>query len=126
MTAEITGIYAAALAVLFVLLSARVIMFRRANKVSLGDGGDEVLLARVRAQGNFTEYAPFGVLLILIAELQGTPGVWLHFCGALLLVGRIMHGVNFSFGLRKMVLRVGGMVLTLTSLIIGAILALPL
>ena len=39
---------------------------------------------------------------------------------------RIMHGVNFSFGLRKMILRVGGMVLTLTSLIIGAILALPL
>ena len=126
MTAEITGIYAAALAVLFVLLSARVIMFRRANKVSLGDGGDEVLLARVRAQGNFAEYAPFGLLLILIAELQGTSPFWLHLCGGLLLVGRIMHGVNFSFGLRKMILRVGGMVLTLTSLIIGAILALPL
>ena len=126
MTADITGIYAAALAALFVLLSARVIMFRRANKVSLGDGGDEVLLARVRAQGNFAEYAPFGVLLILIAELQGTQGLWLHLCGGLLLIGRLMHGVNFSFGLRKMVLRVGGMVLTLTSLIIGAVLALPL
>ena len=126
MTADITGLYAAALAFLFVVLSTRVIMFRRANKVSLGDGGDEVLLARVRAQGNFAEYAPFGLLLILIAELQGTSPFWLHLCGGLLLVGRIMHGVNFSFSLRKMVLRVGGMVLTLTSLIIGAILALPL
>ena len=126
MTADITGLYAAPLAVLFVVLSARVIMFRRANKVSLGDGGDEVLLARVRAQGNFAEYAPFGLLLILIAELQGTSGLWLHLCGGLLLIGRILHGVNFSFGLRKPVLRVGGMVLTLTSLIIGAILALPL
>ena len=126
MTADITGLYAGALAGLFILLSARVIMFRRANKVSLGDGGDEVLLARVRAQGNFAEYAPFGLLLILIAELQGTSPFWLHLCGGLLLVGRIMHGVNFSFGLRKMILRVGGMVLTLTSLIIGAILALPL
>ena len=126
MTADITGLYAGALAGLFILLSARVIMFRRANKVSLGDGGDEVLLARVRAQGNFAEYAPFGLLLILIAELQGTSPFWLHLCGGLLLVGRIMQGVNFSFGLRKMILRVGGMVLTLTSLIIGAILALPL
>ena len=66
------------------------------------------------------------MLLILLAELQGTPGPWLHLCGGLLLVGRIMHGVNFSFGLRKVVLRVGGMVLTLTSLIIAAIFALPL
>ena len=106
MTADITGLYAAALAFLFVVLSTRVIMFRRANKVSLGDGGDEVLLARVRAQGNFAEYAPFGLLLILIAELQGTSPFWLHLCGGLLLVGRIMQGVNFSFGLRKMAGRI--------------------
>ncbi len=126
MTADITGLYAAALALLFVVLSARVITVRRANKVSLGDGGDADLVARVRAQGNFAEYAPLGIVLILIAELQATPAVWLHLCGALLLAGRLMHGVNFSFGLRIMVLRVGGMFLTLTSLIIGAVLALPL
>jgi uncharacterized protein len=126
MMATITGLYGAALAVLFVVLSARVILFRRANKVSLGDGGDPDLLGRIRAQGNFAEYAPFGLLLILIAELQGSPALWLHLCGLLLLTGRMMHGVNFSFGLRKMALRVGGMVLTLTALILAAILALPL
>ena len=126
MTADITGFYAGILACLFVVLSTRVILFRRANKVSLGHGGDQVLQALVRAQGNFAEYAPFGLLLILIAELQGTQGFWLHLCGGLLLAGRIMHGVNFSFGLRKMVLRVGGMLLTVASLIIGAVLALPL
>lgn len=126
MTAEVTGLYAAALASLFIVLSGRVIVFRRTNRVSLGDGGDPDLLSRVRAQGNFVEYAPLGLMLILIAELQGTPVFWLHLSGALLLIGRVIHGVNFSFGLRKMPLRVGGMVLTLTSLTIGAILALPL
>ena len=75
MTADITGLYAAALALLFVVLSARVITVRRANKVSLGDGGDADLLARVRAQGNFAEYAPLGIVLILIAELQATPEI---------------------------------------------------
>ena len=41
-------------------------------------------------------------------------------------MGRLAHGLNFSFGLRKMVLRVGGMVLTLAALLLGALLALPL
>ena len=125
MTAAITGLYAAFLAVLFIVLSARVITYRRGNSISLGDGGDGILLARVRAQGNFVEYAPFGLLLILIAEAQGTAPFWLHLCGAQLLIGRVLHGVNFSFGIRNMLLRVGGMVFTLTALGLGAVLCLP-
>ena len=126
MTAAITGLYAAALAVLFLVLSVRVIVYRRGNSISLGDGGDAVLLARIRAQGNFVEYAPFGLLLLLIAEAQGTAPFWLHLCGGLLLMGRVMHGVNFSFAIRNMLLRVGGMVLTLTSLALGAVLSMPI
>ena len=125
MNAAITGLYAALLAGLFIVLSARVIAYRRGNSISLGDGGDGVLLARVRAQGNFAEYASFGVLLMLIAEAQGTAPFWLHLCGAQLLIGRLLHSVNFSFGIRNMGLRVGGMVLTLTALGLGAVLCLP-
>lgn len=125
MNAVITGFYAALLAGLFLILSARVITYRRSNSISLGDGGDGVLLARVRAQGNFVEYAPFGLLLMLIAEAQGTAPFWLHLCGAQLLIGRVLHGVNFSFGIRNVVLRFGGMVLTLTALGLGAVLCLP-
>lgn len=126
MTAAITGLYAAALAVLFLVLSARVIVYRRGNSISLGDAGDAVLLARIRAQGNFVEYAPFGVLLLLIAEVQGTAPIWLHLCGGLMLIGRVLHGVNFSFGIRNMMLRLGGMVLTLIALGLGAALCLPI
>ena len=60
MTLAITGSYAAALTLLFVVLSARVIVHRRGKKVSLGDGGDPVLVQKIRAQGNFAEYAPLG------------------------------------------------------------------
>ena len=126
MTAAITGFYAAPLAVLFIVLSARVITYRRGNAISLGDGGDQVMLARMRAQGNFAEYAPFGLLLMLIAEAQGGDPFWLHVCGLLLLTGRVLHGINFSFGIRNMGLRVGGMVLTLTALGIAAVLCVPL
>ena len=126
MTAAITGLYAAALAVLFLVLSARVIVYRRGNSISLGDAGDAVLLARIRAQGNFVEYAPFGVLLLLIAEVQGTAPIWLHLCGGLMLIGRVLHGVNFSCGIRNMMLRLGGMLLTLIALGLGAALCLPI
>jgi uncharacterized protein len=84
------------------------------------------MTARVRAQGNFAEYAPLGLILLAIAELQGTGAIWLHLCGILLLAGRMLHGVNFSFGLRQPALRIGGMVLTLLALGLGALLCLPL
>jgi uncharacterized protein len=70
---HVTGLYAVMLAVLFFVLSARVILYRRANKIGLGDGNDPVLQQRIRAQGNFSEYAPFGIVLMLVAEAQGSP-----------------------------------------------------
>jgi uncharacterized protein len=123
---HVTGLYAVMLAVLFLVLSLRVVVYRRGNKISLGDGNDPILQLRIRAQGNFSEYAPFGLVLMLIAEAQGTPDIWLHICGSLLVIGRVMHGANFTFGLRQMPLRVGGMVLTFLSLGLGALMALPL
>ena len=122
---EITGLYAAALTALYLVLSARVIIFRRTNRVSLGDGSDDELLRRMRAHGNFSEYAPLGLVLLGIADLQGRPAGFLHLVGVMLLAGRLMHGFNFSFALKSMLLRTGGMALTLTSLGLGAVLVLP-
>jgi uncharacterized protein len=125
MMLAITGSYAAALTVLFLLLSARVIAFRRQNRISLGDGDDPEMLRRIRAQGNFAEYATLGIVLLGIAELQGEANHWLYGMGALLLAGRLAHGLNFTFAWKSPVLRTGGMVLTLTSLGLGAFLVLP-
>ncbi len=122
----ITGLYAACLTALYLLLTARVVMYRGAANIAIGTGNDKVMEARVRAHGNFAEFAPLGLILLAIAEAQGSGAVWLHLCGGLLLAGRVLHGVNFSYGLKQMPLRVGGMILTITSLVLGAILALPL
>ncbi len=125
MMLAITGTYAAALTGLYLLLSARVILFRREHRINLGDGNDPEMLRRIRAHANFAEYAPLGIVLLAIAELQGEASLWLHLLGLMLLVGRLLHGVNFTFALKSMQMRVGGMVLTLLALALGAGLALP-
>ena len=115
----ITPIYAAALTLLMITLSARVIAYRRAHKISLGDQGDKGLLKRMRAQANFTEYAPMGVVLMGLIELQSGPALILHVVGGLLLVGRVIHAVGFSARPPIMALRVWGMLLTFASYLVA-------
>lgn len=119
-TVTVTSLYAAVLALFFVFLSLRVIRQRRTNHIGFGDGGNPPLLRAMRAHGNFAEYAPFALLLMLVAELQGS-AVWsLHVLGLLLLVGRILHAIGVSRDPGWMPGRVVGMVLTFFALIFGA------
>lgn len=118
---QITAFHAALLALLYLLLSARVILYRRARGLSLGDEGDRVLLQRIRAQGNFAEYAPFGLLLLALTESQGAPALALHGLGLMLLAGRALHAWAFSRTPIPMAGRVGGMALTLTMIGVTAL-----
>lgn len=117
----ITPIYAALIAAVFILLSARVITYRRAHSLTLGDGGDPALLTRMRAQANCAEYAPLGLLLLLLLELQGAPMLALHLLGLMLLIGRIAHAVGFSDRNPNIGLRILGIALTLTMLGLSAL-----
>ncbi len=117
----ITPVYAALATLLFVFLSFRVIGMRRGEKISLGDGSNKEMGKRIRVHGNFAEYAPLALLLMLMAELQ-TAAAWsLHLVGATLLIGRILHAYAISQTPQVMNLRVAGMVLTFVSLISGAL-----
>tara|TARA_Y100000588_G_scaffold203641_1_gene217454 strand:+ start:56 stop:445 length:390 start_codon:yes stop_codon:yes gene_type:complete len=119
MAIPITAVTAALLGLVFVVLSIRVIRLRRENSVSLGDGGNEALQRAIRGHGNCAEYAPVGILLLLIAELQGANATWLLIVAAALLLGRAAHGYAFGFTTNNPPLRVSGMILTF-----GAILSL--
>jgi len=92
----ITSIYAGLLAIWFVLLSYRVVQ-QRGHGVSLGDGGDQVLLHRIRAHGNFAEYVPIILIMLGMLELGGAKPWLLHALGATLLAARLLHGVALSF-----------------------------
>jgi uncharacterized protein len=59
--------------------------------VSFGDGGNALLLQRIRQHGNCAEWSAIMLILMILAEGMGTPAMWLHISGVLLLVGRIAH-----------------------------------
>lgn len=120
----VTPIYSAILALLFLALSMRVITYRIDHRVSLGDNGDKSLLKRMRAQANCAEYAPIGLVLLLVVELQGQSALWLHGLGATLTIGRILHAWGFSASPPMFLLRRLGMVLTITHILLAAILLL--
>lgn len=117
----VTPIYAGILGLLFMVLSLRVIGRRRALDVSLGDGGDRILLRRRRAHANFAEYVPIVLLLMTLAELRSS-SIWLlHGVGLCLLLGRILHALGVSSEPEWLALRGAGMILTLTALAVAAV-----
>lgn len=117
---SITSFYAALVALVFLILSARVILYRNRNRLSLGDEGDRELLKRIRAQGNCAEYAPIGLILLALTEVQGAPALAVHALGFTFLAGRAIHGWGFSRSHSALRPRVLGMVLTLIMIGVAA------
>jgi uncharacterized membrane protein YecN with MAPEG domain len=114
---QITPIYAGLLALLLLALSYNVVLGRRLHKVSVGDGAEKDLIKRMRTQSNWVEYAPIGIVLLALAELQGVSPIWLHVAGLALLVGRFSHAYGFSRKPQIVPLRKLGMYLTFGSIL---------
>ena len=98
MAFQITALYALPLAVLGLILWFRVTAMRARLKVSIGDAGNPALHERVRQHGNFMEWAPWMIVLLTLAEGNGTGLLWLHISGALLLAGRVIHPFGLKAG----------------------------
>ena len=113
---SISSLYAGLLALLFLLLSVRVIVARRTLRVGLGDGQSDILLRRIRVHGNFAEYVPFVLLMMVLIEWQGGSKAILHVIGVLLLLGRGIHAYGLSHEPELPGFRVMGMACTLLAL----------
>ena len=118
----VTSIIAAVLTIIFVRLSFAVIGLRRKNKVGLGSGGHEDLERAIRAQGNFAEYVPFGIILIACLELNGAPWWLVAIPGIALIAGRLIHAKGIQVPPPDFSKRVLGMKLTFVTLITLAVL----
>ncbi|SHN52642.1 MAPEG family protein [Erythrobacter sanguineus] len=105
---------AAAAAILNIWLSIRIGAVRTALGISVGDGGNENLQRRMRAQLNYVENTAFVLVLIGALELAGRGSWWLAYVAAAYFIGRVAHG----FGMDGGNLKVGRMIGTLTTMLV--------
>jgi uncharacterized membrane protein YecN with MAPEG domain len=94
----ITTLYSIPLVLTWLILWMGVTRSRAGYQVSIGDAGNPHLLLQIRRHGNFIEWVPLVLVLMLLAEAQGTSGLWLHAAGALLLIGRWVHPFGLKIG----------------------------
>ena len=92
----VTLLTSAAAVGLNIWLGSRIVKSRRDNGVKIGDGGNEAVLRRMRAQANFIENAPFFLILLCGLELSG--GNWLVLGGiaAAFVLARIAHPIGMD------------------------------
>jgi uncharacterized membrane protein YecN with MAPEG domain len=121
MHAPITALYAGLLGILMLILAFRVVAVRRVTSIGLGDGGDALLLSRIRIHGNAAEYVPLALILMLILELNGGSARWLHVLGIALLVGRVAHVQGLSQSTGTSAGRFVGNILTWSVIMIAAV-----
>lgn len=96
MILPITLTIAAAAVLLHIWLSARVVQLRRAYRISVGDGGNPKLVARMRAHANFGESTPLFLILLGLVEHAAGSSLWLWAAAILFIVARILHALGME------------------------------
>ena len=118
---RITLLFASLHLLLMLVLLARISRHRHGHNIGLGDGGDAVLMRKVRVHGNFVENAPLGLLLLALLELSGLPAPWLWAYGGALLLGRVLHAIGLSGTAGRSFGRLWGTALTWLSMLAMAL-----
>lgn len=115
---------AAAAAILNIWLGIRIGALRTALSISVGDGGNESLQRRMRAQLNYVENTAFVLVLIAAIELAGVGSWWLAYVAAAYFIGRVLHGFGMDGGKLKVGRMIGTLVTMLTQLGLAVVAAL--
>jgi len=118
----VTSVTAAIAALMLIALSVPISLRRAKLKAVSGDAGDPTLQRLIRAQGNFIEYAPMGLILLALVEVGVTSATMLWTIGILLIAGRGLHALGMIRG--STVVRAIGMLGTFASLLISAFILL--
>jgi uncharacterized membrane protein YecN with MAPEG domain len=102
----VTSITAVLMAVIFLVLAARVGAARGKSGASLGDGsgglikpGEEhtaPLLVASRSHANFCEYVPLALILLALAEHNGAPRIFMLIVAGALVVARVIHPIGLG------------------------------
>lgn len=106
MTLPITLGAVAAAALINIWLSIRCGQARTSEKVSVGDGGNDKVIRRMRAHANFNENAPLVLVMIAALEFAHPGSTALTAVAGVFMAGRVAHGIGMdggSFGIGRMI-----------------------
>ena len=109
----VTTLLAGYMALLLIVLSARVVGARQAS------ASEELLTRRMRGQANFTEYVPVALILFAILEWQDFNSWVLAILALAFAFGRTIHGYAFAFTDYWAFGRLYGTIITFT--VVGAL-----
>lgn len=112
MPVPITALYAGILALILTALAINVTVHRWRVRVPIGQGKDPLMQRIVRVHGNATEYVPVALLLMLVYELNGGRGSWLHLAGIIFVAARLLHAWGLSYTAAPNLSRAVGQTLT--------------
>jgi uncharacterized membrane protein YecN with MAPEG domain len=116
--------YIAVLAIALVPLTFSVMRLRMVTETGLGDGGHERLAKAIRVHANYAENIPFGLALLLLLALLGSPLWAVHVLGLGLIIGRAFHALGLSRSSGPSPARGAGIMATQFSLLFGAVMIL--
>lgn len=94
MDLTITGLTAAALAILLALLALDTIRNRFRTRMPFGTGDDRGLTAASRAHGNLAENAPITLILIGLLEVGGADHDILAYTAGAFVAARVLHAIG--------------------------------
>ena len=116
--------YAAILVLIFVVLSVRVIQMRASAKIGIGHGNNPVMERRIRVHGNFAEYVPLALLLLLCMELQSQSRILIHVLCIALIAARVVHAIGVTPVKESFPMRVASVLTTFAVLIVASVMLL--
>ncbi|MBV1917976.1 MAG: MAPEG family protein [Sphingomonadaceae bacterium] len=112
---------AAAAALITIWHMLRIGRLRASEKIVHGDGGNEALIRKMRAQSNFLENTPFVLILVAAIEMTEKGGTWLAIVGAVFMLGRVMHAIGMDGSGANFSRAVGTLIAMLTLVGLGVI-----
>src|SRR5450755_2288982 len=124
---SITAGYLAVLALLYAALSIQVVRLRQNNRAAFSDGGSAELRSAIRAHAHFAEYVPITALMVAMLEMSGASALRIHLLMGALQLARLLHPLGMYAApntLQFRIGRIGGMTITITLLIVCALMIL--
>jgi uncharacterized protein len=121
---KISMLYAGILGLMYMALSVEVIRHRWKERKGLGHDPDphSGLFKAIRIHGNFQEYVPLLLLMMLMDEMSGRDTWILHFVGASTITARTLHFIGIKKSHLTSAQRSLGVLMTLISLLVMSVL----